>query len=297
MNPNQTGRFWKCPECHRMVATRLDRCQCGVERSKWPVHIPDASSRSEAPPPERERSFLSVAWPFVAIAGLVGYIAYDRMHREQAPAVAKAPIPPAPSPVIQLPNVSVELQLPSGPRPGVPPERIVNLPASEIVPPAAAAPQVIRIEVPQHLAQQANAAATPASTDAVQQESEIDIKRRVGTAYFEHQIASLAPRADQADEAWERYLAGCRQNITSVTAVAGVADRHWLTFAGVNITATQWTEACAEAGTFFALMRQVRDGVCRAEDDARRNWILPGTRRDIRHRYRLDWDGWDRACI
>lgn len=139
-------------------------------------------------------------------------------------------------------------------------------------------------------------ATSPPPQPELQGESEVDAKRRVGTEEFARAVAALSAKADQADVAWNRFLEGCRANVTSVTAVAGVADRDWIVFAGANTTTTQWTEACAEAGTFFALVRQVRDGMCVAEDRARQMWVFPGTRRDIRHRYRLNWEGWDAAC-
>lgn len=129
-----------------------------------------------------------------------------------------------------------------------------------------------------------------------QQESEVDIKRRIGVEAFDREVAALSKKADEADVAWNRFLEGCRANVTSVTAVAGVADRVWIAFAGANVTTTKWTEACAEAGTFFALVRQVRDGMCVAEDRARQHWVYPGTTREILHKYRLDWEGWDSAC-
>jgi hypothetical protein len=109
-------------------------------------------------------------------------------------------------------------------------------------------------------------------------------------------MAQAAANADQADVAWQRFIEGCRKNVTSVTAVAGAADRQWLVLAGVNVTTTQWTDACAEAGTFTSLMRQVRDRVCVAEDRARHSSVYPGIRRELRHKYRLDWNGWDTAC-
>jgi hypothetical protein len=127
-------------------------------------------------------------------------------------------------------------------------------------------------------------------------ESEVDVKRRLGAELFERQIVALASKADHADIAWSRFAAGCRAEITTVTAVAGVADRDWIAVAGVSMTTTRWPDACADLGTFLALVQQVRDGMCVAEDQARRNWLYPGTRREIRHRYRLDWSGWDTVC-
>jgi hypothetical protein len=96
-------------------------------------------------------------------------------------------------------------------------------------------------------------------------------------------------------EAWQRFVEGCRLNVTRATAVAGVGDRDWIAFAGASVTTTRWTDACAEADSFFALARQVRDGVCVADYRARRTWVYPGTRRELRHKNRLGWDGWETA--
>lgn len=141
------------------------------------------------------------------------------------------------------------------------------------------------------------------------EESDMDRRRRLGIEEFDAIVRELSRKADQADIAWERFRAGCRENISRVTstaaagAFAGVADRDWLAFAGAwaasstTVESRSWTEACAEAGTFFALFDQVRAGMCAAEDRARRASVLPGTRRDIRARYRLSWSGWDNVCL
>ena len=110
-------------------------------------------------------------------------------------------------------------------------------------------------------------------------------------------MSNLVEKADEADIAWERYLEGCRENVISVTAAAGYADREWIAVAGANVTARWWTDSCAEAGTFYALFRQVKKGMCLAEENARRASVYPGARRELRRRYRLDWGGWDRACL
>jgi hypothetical protein len=121
---------------------------------------------------------------------------------------------------------------------------------------------------------------------------------------FERAMIALSGKADQADIAWERYLAGCRENITTATAssvaVVGVASRRWIAIVGAaatsSVTTRTWTEACAEAGTFFSLASQVSQGMCVAEDAARRASVYPGSRRDLRTKYRLDWSGWDSIC-
>ena len=53
---------------------------------------------------------------------------------------------------------------------------------------------------------------------------------------------------------------------------------------------------CAEAEEFFALADEVKHGICRADERARRAFVYPGTRRDLQAKFRLYWGGWDRAC-
>jgi hypothetical protein len=179
------------------------------------------------------------------------------------PDVAAAAAPEQPAPAEDEQPVAAD------PQPG----RAVTLPA-----PAAPGPPVnVPVVVP-----------TP--------QDEVGTMRRLGGQEFEREMQTLSRKADAADVAWERFLSGCRLNVTSVVAVAGVADRDWIAVAGVSVVEKQWTEACSEAGTFFALANQVHDGVCVAMDRARRSWVYPGTTRELRHKYRLDWEGWDTAC-
>ena len=145
------------------------------------------------------------------------------------------------------------------------------------------------------------AAPTPEATPL---ETETDIRRKQGLLDFERALVALSEKADRADIAWERYLAGCRENITTATAssaaVVGVASRDWIAVVGAastsTVTTSTWTEACAEAGAFLSLARQVNQGMCVAEDAARRAAVYPGSRRDLRTKYRLDWSGWDAYC-
>lgn len=290
-----TGSFWKCPECGKHVPSRLSACRYGFDRSHATAAVVDV--HLQQPPVVAESRSGGRAWIVGAIlaAGALAGGAYAvtrpvpdpadtplarriRAARErQAPQVVYVPVP------VEAPPGAV----PAGARVAGAVEPVQELPAPEMpAPPLSPAADAAR----------AAAETISIAPVAAPQESEVDVKRRLGAVEFDRDMAVLSHKADQADVAWQRFVEGCRLNISSVTAVAGVADRDWIAFAGANVTQTQWTAACAEAGTFFALARQVRDGVCLAEDRARANWVYPGTRRDERRRYRLDWDGWETAC-
>lgn len=281
--------FWRCPKCSRRVPSRLGTCQCGFDRASSTEPIVDvmqsAPAREAASPGFPKWMLVVFA---IALVG-VGYyvvrtpapdpgdsaIAQNLRRRREPPPQREVVYVPVPAPAAE-PRPE-EAATPTDLSAGSPSTVPASLPVARETPPPR----------------------EPVSVAPVVQESsetEVDVRRRVGAQVFERHVAALSGKADQADIAWQRYREGCRLNVTSLTAVAGAADRDWLVVAGVNVTTQTWTEACAEAGTFFALVRQVRDGMCAAEDGARQSWVLPGTRRDIRHRYRLDWDGWDSAC-
>jgi hypothetical protein len=289
--PN-AGSFWTCPKCRKHVPSRLQACRCGFDRGTGEEPVQEVSIR--ASPEEGEGKgrpwFL---WLIVGVALVgIGYV------------IGKSPASTAPDPALvqkfqQIrntppppPNVQY---LPQPARIDAPPVSL-QLESTQATPAIAQTHVVEPPPVSRQVITPPPVAEPPAAAPALPQETEVDLKRRVGTQDFDRHVAFLAAKADQADVAWQRFLEGCRQNVTSATAVAGVADRDWLVLAGVNVTTSTWTEACAEAGTFLSLMKQVRDGMCVAEDQARQSWVYPGVRRDIRHRHRLDWDGWDSAC-
>jgi hypothetical protein len=124
----------------------------------------------------------------------------------------------------------------------------------------------------------------------------LDTRRAAGAIEFEQMVKTLSSKADQADIAYERYVSGCRLEITTAEAGAVVGGRAWFAAAWSGVTTTRLADACTEAGTFFSLVRQVKQGMCLAEDTARRAAVYPGVRRDVRRKYRMDWDGWDRVC-
>jgi hypothetical protein len=284
---SQTGSFWICPKCRRHVPTRSTACQCGTQReTSFETHEAPRKPTVEGGQARNDRGGGHYVWAAAAIS-MVALAAY---------AVVRTPPPPnaADSELARRIRNVRENRRTSEPQVvyvPVPIGSVDHSPKPEAE--ASAAPQVEATALPPEPRVPEPVIQAAATTPP---ESDVDTKRRIGAADFDREVAALSQKADDADVAWQRFVAGCRKTATSVTAVAGVADRTWIGVAGVNVTTTQWTDACAEAGTFFALARQVRDGMCVAEDRARQHWVEPGTRREIRHKYRLDWEGWDKAC-
>lgn len=165
--PSETGRFWLCPECKRHVPSRRDACLCGFDRTTVPVRMREVTSRpaSNTPP---ERSFISVVWPYVVIAGLLGFITYQNVGSPQP-----VPTPEHSAMTSTVPSSTAELTDSVAPTPvlyirDAPAREVVDLPTPD---PTAPPPQVIRIEVPAQTANQPLAA--PATVPSGPSEDEL----------------------------------------------------------------------------------------------------------------------------
>ncbi len=114
--------------------------------------------------------------------------------------------------------------------------------------------------------------------------------RAQATQAYEQALARVSRRADEFDNYWRRFRQQCYEG-----KVAGTFDREW--FSLFEPKAMQgavspgcgswWDDARTEAYT-------IRNTVEGLEEAARRADVYPGTRRDLRHKYRLDYAGWDR---
>ena len=120
--------------------------------------------------------------------------------------------------------------------------------------------------------------------------SDVDSARRTGAARFEQAMQSAAQRADQIDEQWRRFNSNCLVNPTSSDA-----QREWFVLrdqAPTFKTPDQWCTNVAR--DLQAYVRQLGDFMSQANEQARRAGVFPGTLRDARRKYRIDWSGWDR---
>jgi S1-C subfamily serine protease len=117
-----------------------------------------------------------------------------------------------------------------------------------------------------------------------------DSQRSHGLQRYSADVASIAARADSLDGAWNRYRVLCK-----VTSVPPGQTREWF---GLYDPASPLHRAPDACPTLLNdLQRQadsVRAGMIAAGEMARHADVLPGDRRDIRRRYRLDFPDWDR---
>ena len=111
-----------------------------------------------------------------------------------------------------------------------------------------------------------------------------------GAAEYERAVADAARRSDALDADWDRFVRGCVPQ-----APRRVGDRGWFSIWDRTFSDAAVAPQC---GDFYRSYRQTADAVrgrmVQADEAARRAGVYPGTRREIRERYRLSWEGWDR---
>jgi S1-C subfamily serine protease len=126
------------------------------------------------------------------------------------------------------------------------------------------------------------------SLQAAARGSDVDATRSSGAMRFEQAMQAAAQRADQIDQQWMRFRSNCL-----VTPLSSDAQREWFTVrdqAPSFKTPDQWCTAFAR--DLQGYVRELSDYMAQAGDQARRAGVYPGTLRDTRRKYRLDWSHW-----
>lgn len=120
--------------------------------------------------------------------------------------------------------------------------------------------------------------------------SPADTERRQGEVQFDRAMQGLVQRADQLDGQWKRLRDSCPMNPQPTDG-----QREWF---GARDQAPAFKTADISCGSFLNDLRnyiaQFSSAMVQAGDTARRAGVYPGTLREARRRYRLDWSGWDR---
>lgn len=125
-----------------------------------------------------------------------------------------------------------------------------------------------------------------ALVNTVTDTSEGDRARTAANLRYEKALATLARRADSLDAYWRRFKGDCYRG-----RVTGSADREW--FAVFDPRAMQGAVAPGCGGEFDQLRTEaftIKNTLEALDEAARKEDIYPGTRRDLRHKYRLELD-------
>jgi hypothetical protein len=119
--------------------------------------------------------------------------------------------------------------------------------------------------------------------------SDTDTRRIRGEQDYAAVLQSAARAADQVDDLWGRNAKIC------VASAARTGDRSWLAvFEPNGVRMSGGTDA--DCGRWLETVRtnasKLRAAIDQANEAARRDGVYPGTIRDLRRRYRLEWTGW-----
>jgi hypothetical protein len=119
--------------------------------------------------------------------------------------------------------------------------------------------------------------------------TESDRAREEGTKRYAAQLAAVARSADQLESAFANFIAYQWEG-----RVVGAFDRNF--YALWEKDALQGRPVQGYEGRAAVLRgaaEELRAHLREVEDEARRADVFPGTRRELRQRYRLDHRGWD----
>ena len=119
--------------------------------------------------------------------------------------------------------------------------------------------------------------------------SDGDRQREQGEQQYRAVLEWASQNADQIDSYWDRYSKTCVSNARRS------GDRGWYGVYETNGITISFHSAydCEQfLNTLRTNAERVKTEVDKATDNARRLGVYPGVMRDLRRRYRLDWDGW-----
>ncbi len=117
--------------------------------------------------------------------------------------------------------------------------------------------------------------------------SSTDEMRDTGLRNFDRTVAVVARRAGQLDDYWNRIRQNCAVRVTPGY------DRDWFALWDGRAALTNPDPSCASAlSDLTAAAAEVQRVMADAHEAARHASVMPGQLRDIRRRYRMDWNGW-----
>jgi S1-C subfamily serine protease len=121
-------------------------------------------------------------------------------------------------------------------------------------------------------------------------QSDSDRLRADGVTAYEQTMAELARRAQSFDADWERFRSSCYSG-----PISGSFDHEWFALLSERALPGAVARQCSNYhAEFTQVARQFQDAMLRADEAARQAGVYPGTRRDARRKYRLEFEAWDR---
>jgi S1-C subfamily serine protease len=122
--------------------------------------------------------------------------------------------------------------------------------------------------------------------------SESESARDRGAARFEQEVQVIARAGDQVDTNWQRSSKLC-----VASAVSAGGDRPWFALFvpnGVKTAVSNQYDCFGWMDDMKAAASQIKQRMDQAVEAARRGDVYPGTIRELRRKYRMEWAGWDR---
>ena len=121
--------------------------------------------------------------------------------------------------------------------------------------------------------------------------SESETTRAKGAGEYEELVEWAARNGDQIDANWQRNSKLC---IAGAAAAAG--DRAWFALYvpnGIKVAVSNAYDCFSWIDRMKADAVEIKGHMDKAAEAARRDGVYPGTLRQIRQKYRMDWAGWN----
>jgi S1-C subfamily serine protease len=120
--------------------------------------------------------------------------------------------------------------------------------------------------------------------------SPAETARANGDAMLERAMQQLARRADEVDTQWNNFQSNCLVN-----PLPSDGQRPWFVVRDTLPTFKTGDRYCINfLNDLKGYIGQWSQAMTQSAEAARRAGVYPGTLRDLRRKYRLDWSGWDR---
>ena len=113
--------------------------------------------------------------------------------------------------------------------------------------------------------------------------------REQGLKAFEESLRTVATRAAEIDNYWTEIKRECGGR------AAGAYDHEWFALWENRLTVSSSNSWCLYGmKTVGQTADQLRGRMITLHENARRAGVYPGDLRQVRSKYHLDWNGWDR---